>query len=103
MLDSLAWEAWEEEDVISGCRTLFVTGEIETNLYKPVLRRKELPGLPLTNLLLEITSPTVKRAWTAEELIYSECICDRNNYTCITIYLGHRVIAEMGLEIVKIY
>jgi hypothetical protein len=103
MMDSLAWEAWEEEDVVSGCRTLYVTGEIETNLHKPVLRRKELPGLPLTNLLLEITSPTTKRAWTAEELIYSECICDCKQYSCITIFSGHSVIAEFGLEIVKIY
>ncbi|MER3463259.1 MAG: hypothetical protein C4329_01330 [Chitinophagaceae bacterium] len=97
MTETLLWEAWEDYNAVTGCKTIYVLGEMEMQGERltPVLRKKELPGLSPTNLVLEIVSGTNKTRKQVEELIYTEEICDQKFYDMITVFLGNKVIAEI--------
>jgi hypothetical protein len=97
MTETLLWEAWEDYDAVTACKTIYVLGEveIENSKFMPVLRKKDLPGLPTTNLILEVVATKVPTKRKIQELIYSEEICDRKNYSTITIFEGNKVIAEI--------
>jgi len=96
MTDSLSWESWEEWDEIQECFFLYVVGEIYS--YKKNLRlalvKKFLPGIPQSNLLLELVPVPSRTNNIAQELIYTESI-DKKGYDCVTIFFGHRVLAEI--------
>lgn len=97
MTETLLWEAWEDYDAVTGCKTIYVLGEaeIEGEKYIPVLCKKNLPGLPGTNLLLELVASSSPVQNSVEELMYSEQICDEKHYDTISIFLGNRIIAEI--------
>jgi hypothetical protein len=97
MTDSLSWESWEEWDEIQECFILYVVGEINT--YNKSLRlalvKKNLPGISQSNLLLELVPVPSRAVKVDQELIYTEAI-DKKRYDCVTIFLGHRVLAEIN-------
>jgi len=96
MTDSLSWESWEEWDELNHCFILYVVGEINTsNTYHQLLLvKKELPGLPPSNLLLELVPGPSTTTLKHQELIYTESL-GKSEYDCITIFFGHRVMTEI--------
>lgn len=96
MTDSLSWESWEEWDELNQCNILYVVGEIHTRYANAQLKliKKELPGLPSSNLLLDLVAEPAHTSVKHQELIYTE-IVGQNKYSCITIFYNHRVLAEI--------
>jgi hypothetical protein len=96
MTDSLSWESWEEWDETQECFFLYVVGEVNTNrkALRLALVKKFLPGIPQSNLLLELVPVPTRTNKIAQELIYTEVI-DKKAYDCVTIFYGHRVLAEI--------
>jgi hypothetical protein len=96
MTDSLSWESWEEWDVLNHCFILYVVGEISTSnsCHQLTLVKKDLPGLPSSNLFLELVPGATQSFLKHQELIYTETP-GKINYDCITIFFGHRVITEI--------
>jgi len=96
MTDSLSWESWEEWDELNHCFILYVVGEISTSnaCHKLTLVKKELPGLPSSNLLLELVPCSTLSLLKHQELIYTESF-GMSDYDCITIFFGHRVLTEI--------
>jgi hypothetical protein len=97
MTDSLLWDAWEQWDELGDCYVLYVMGEVDVKKErnKMLLIKKHLPGLPESNLLLEVISCTNQKGKKRQELVYAEKICSKKRYSCITVFSGHRVIAEI--------
>lgn len=94
MTETLLWEAWEDYDAISQCKTIYVLGEVGDKKLIPFLRKKELPGLPPNNLVLEIIYSTSVCKNKVQEVMYAQEICN-THYDVITIFYGHKVIAEI--------
>ncbi|HJW18795.1 MAG TPA: hypothetical protein VJ499_16815 [Flavisolibacter sp.] len=96
MTDSLSWESWEEWDELNHCNILYVVGEINTRyaIHHLKLIKKELPGLPASNLLLDLVPEPVHTTVKNQELIYMELV-GQKNYTSITIFFNHRVLTEI--------
>jgi hypothetical protein len=97
MTETLLLEAWEDFDAVTGCRTLYLLGEAEIahEDFLPVLRKKQLPGFPPTELLLELIPGNVPARKNIVELIYSEEMGDKKYYEAITVFNGNKVIAEI--------
>ena len=96
MTDSLSWESWEEWDDLNHCFVLYVVGEINNHHsgQKLQLVKKDLPGLPASNLLLDVVVCPASTNKKYQELIYTE-IMGQQEYDCITVFYNHRVLAEI--------
>lgn len=97
MTETLLLEAWEDFDAVTGRKMLYLLGEVEleNKQFLPILKKKELPGLPESNLILEIAFGNHRTKKQVAELIYSEEICDGKSYNMVTIFQGNRVVAEL--------